>query len=182
MRPCHGPDSRHSLPGLSRAIINTALPSWQSQALPAVLPSALTIPPGPRALWWWQHVAGMPVPSLLETASLVPPEKHISSAGMATAAEVQRGTGWGGLAGVWWCHPAEFEVLKGMLGIWQGRGGGGMLPTAWPRALPQESACLQPWATEPGENNRDGHKAEPQGTWALKRTQLNLTTHHFTWA
>lgn len=57
-----------------------------------------------------------------------------------------------------------------------------MLPTAWPRALPQESACLQPWATEPGENNRGGHKAEPQGTWALNRTQLNLITQHFTGA
>lgn len=155
-------------------------PPWQSQALPAVLPSARATSPDPQALWWWQHVPGMLVPSLLETACLVLAENHISSAGMATAAEVQCGTGWGGLAGVWWCHPAEFEVLKGMLGSRQGRGGGGMLPTAWPRALPQESACLQPWATEPDENNRGDHKAEPQGTWVLKSTWLNLTTHHFT--
>lgn len=112
-----------------------------------------------QALLWWQHVSGMPVPSLLETASLVLAENYNSSVGMAMAAEVQCQTGWGGLAGVWWCHPAEFEVLKGMLGSWQGRGGGGMLPTAWPRALPQESACLRHWATEPGEN-----KTWPQST------------------
>lgn len=53
-----------------------------------------------------------------------------------------------------------------------------MFPTARLQALPQESAGLQHWATELGENNGGGHKAEPQGTWPLKRTLLNIPTRH----
>lgn len=54
-----------------------------------------------------------------------------------------------------------------------------MFPTAWPQALRQESARLQHWATELDENDGGGHKAEPWGTWALKRTLLNFPTSSF---
>lgn len=57
-----------------------------------------------------------------------------------------------------------------------------MFPTVRPQALPQESTHLQHWATELSENNGGDHKAEPWGTWALKRTLLNIPTHRFTGA
>lgn len=133
----------------------------------------------PRALLWcWQNVPGMFVPSSLETTSLVLAEKHISSVGMARAAEVQCQTGWGGLAGCGGVTQPSSEcsrecweagkVEEEEEGCSQQRG----------RRLSRRNLCAgRPWATEPGENNRGGHEAEPQGTWALK---LNLITHHFT--
>lgn len=52
-----------------------------------------------------------------------------------------------------------------------------MFPAVWLRVLPHEPACLWHWATEVGEKDGGGHKAEPQ---ALKRTLLKIPTHCFT--
>lgn len=113
--------------------------------------------PGNNSPWYWH-------------------KPHISA-----AAEVLCQTGSGGFAGVWWWDMAGSTALMFLAGecreCWQGRGGRGMFPTVWLQVLPQEPARLWHWATELGEKDGGGHKAEPQ---ALKRTLLKIPTHCFT--